>query len=83
MSKVDGKVLVLDDDQGVLFTANMILKQYFSTVIIEKDPAKLDFHLNQFEFDVIVLDMNFSYGLTSGKEGIKLLKRILEKDPHA
>lgn len=83
MSKVEGKILVLDDDQGVLFTANMILKQYFKTVIIEKDPAKLDFHLNQHEYDVIVLDMNFSYGLTSGKEGIKLLKKILQKDPQA
>ncbi len=83
MTKVDGKILVLDDDQGVLYTAKMILKQYFETVITEKDPLKLDFLLNQHKYDVIVLDMNFSYGLTSGKEGIKLLKRILAKDPEA
>ncbi len=83
MTKVDGKILVLDDDQGVLYTAKMILKQYFETVITEKDPLKLDFLLNQHQYDVIVLDMNFSYGLTSGKEGIKLLKRILQKDPEA
>lgn len=83
MSKIDGKILVLDDDQGVLYTARMILKQHFELVITEKDPAKLDFLLNQHKYDVIVLDMNFSYGLTSGKEGIKLLRRIVEKDPHA
>ena len=83
MSKIDAKILVLDDDQGVLYTANMILKQHFQTVITEKDPAKLDFLLNQHEYDVIVLDMNFSYGLTGGKEGIKLLKKIIEKDPQA
>ncbi len=83
MSKTDGKILVLDDDQGVLYTAKMILKQHFETVITEKDPAKLDFLLNQHKYDVIVLDMNFSYGLTSGKEGIKLLKKILQKDPDA
>ena len=83
MSKIDGKILVLDDDQGVLYTAKMILKQHFETVITEKDPLKLDFLLNQEKYDVIVLDMNFSYGLTSGKEGIKLLKRVLEKDPDA
>lgn len=83
MAKVDAKILVLDDDQGVLYTAKMILKQHFETVIIEKDPLKLDFLLNQHKYDVIVLDMNFSYGLTSGKEGIKLLKRILDKDPNA
>ncbi len=82
MAKVDAKILVLDDDQGVLYTAKMILKQHFDTVIIEKDPAKLDFLLNQTTYDVIVLDMNFSYGLTSGKEGIKLLRKILQKDPN-
>lgn len=83
MSKIDGKILVLDDDQGVLYTAKMILKQHFETVITEKDPLKLDFLLNQDRYDVIVLDMNFSYGLTSGKEGIKLLRKVLEKDPEA
>lgn len=83
MSKIDGKILVLDDDQGVLYTANMILKQHFTTVITEKDPARLDFLLNHDQYDVIVLDMNFSYGLTSGKEGIKLLKKVLHKDPNA
>lgn len=83
MDKIDGKILVLDDDQGVLYTAKMILKQHFSEVVTEKDPLKLDFLLNQDQYDVIVLDMNFSYGLTSGTEGIKLLKRILKKDPQA
>lgn len=83
MAKEDAKILVLDDDQGVLYTAKMILKQHFETVIIEKDPNKLDFLLNQHQYDVIVLDMNFSYGLTSGKEGIKLLRKILKKDPSA
>ncbi|OEK04516.1 sigma-54-dependent transcriptional regulator [Roseivirga misakiensis] len=83
MTKEDAKILVLDDDQGVLYTAKMILKQHFETVIIEKDPLKLDFLLNQHNYDVIVLDMNFSYGLTSGKEGIKLLRKILAKDPNA
>ena len=82
-NKIDGKILVLDDDQGVLYTAKMILKQHFETVVTEGDPKKLDFLLNQDKYDVIVLDMNFSYGLTSGKEGIKLLKKVLEIDPEA
>lgn len=83
MDKVDGTILVLDDDQGVLYTAKMILKQHFKTVITEKNPLNLDFLLNEQKYDVIVLDMNFSYGLTSGKEGIKLLKKILVSDPDA
>ncbi len=83
MSKIDAKILVLDDDQGVLYTAKMILKQHFTSVTTERDPKKLDFLLNEATYDVIVLDMNFSYGLTSGKEGIKLLKKVLAVDPDA
>ena len=83
MSKIDGKILILDDDQGVLYTAKMTLKEHFQTVVAEKDPKKLDFLLNQDKYDVIVLDLNFSYGLTGGKEGIKLLKKIMKRDPNA
>ena len=78
MSKINAKILVLDDDQGVLYTAKMILKQYFTMVTTERDPNKLDFFLlKEATYDVIVLDMNFCYGLTGGKEGIKLLKKVL------
>lgn len=83
MSKIDAKILVLDDDQGVLYTSQMILKQYFNHVRTERDPKKLDSLLKETSYDVIVLDMNFSYGLTGGKEGIKLLKKVLSVDPEA
>ena len=83
MSKINGKVLILDDDEGVLFTAKMTLQQHFQTVVAEKDPKKLDFLLNQDKYDVVVLDMNISYGLTNGKEGLKLLKKVIQKDPDA
>jgi DNA-binding NtrC family response regulator len=34
-------------------------------------------------YDVILLDMNFRTGATSGKEGIELLRRIIKVDPDA
>jgi len=83
MSKINAKILILDDDQSVLYTAKMILGQEFEHVITENNPEMLEFLLSTETFDVIVLDMNFSYGLTGGKEGIKLLKKALEYDPEA
>lgn len=83
MSKINGKVLVLDADQSVLFTAKMVLNPVFDKVVTETDPKKLDIHLSQENFDVIVLDMNFSFGLTGGKEGLNLLRKVLKIDPEA
>jgi DNA-binding NtrC family response regulator len=37
--------------------------------------------MNQYNPDVILLDMNFTAGESSGKEGLKWLKRILSADP--
>ncbi|HNC32140.1 MAG TPA: sigma-54 dependent transcriptional regulator, partial [Cyclobacteriaceae bacterium] len=38
---------------------------------------------NNDTYDVILLDMNFSKDITSGKEGFYWLEKILEKDPQA
>jgi len=78
-----GKILIIDDDEDVLLAAKMLLKKYSSEVIIEKNPKKIPFLLNDDVYDVILLDMNFSKDITSGKEGFYWLNQILEKDPSA
>lgn len=78
-----GKILVIDDDEDVLLAAKMLLKKYAQEVIIEKNPKKIPFLLNDSDYDVILLDMNFSKDITSGKEGFYWLTQILEKDPNA
>lgn len=78
-----GKILIIDDDEDVLLAAKMLLKKYASEVIIEKNPKKIPFLLNDDVYDVILLDMNFSKDITSGKEGFYWLNQILEKDPNA
>ena len=45
MSKIDGKILVLDTDQSVIFTSKMVLKDHFEKVVTETDSNKLDQHL--------------------------------------
>ena len=78
-----GKLLIIDDDEDVLLAAKMLLKKYAREVIIEKNPKKIPFLLNDSDYDVILLDMNFSKDITSGKEGFYWLNQILEKDPNA
>ncbi len=78
-----GKILMIDDDEDVLLAAKMLLKKQNHHVIIEKNPNKIPFLLNNDTYDVILLDMNFSKDITSGKEGFYWLEKILEKDPQS
>ena len=78
-----GKILMIDDDEDVLLAAKMLLKKYSYQVIIEKNPNKIPFLLNNDSYDVILLDMNFSKDTTSGKEGFEWLRQIREKDSSA
>jgi len=82
-SNHSGKVLVVDDDKDVLFTAQLVLKRFFNRVDILDRPALIPEHLSKTGYDVILLDMNFSRGSTSGREGLEWLEKILTIDPGA
>ena len=83
MDKPIGKILIIDDDEDVLIAAKLLLKKHAKEVIIEKNPKKIPFLMNNDTYDVILLDMNFSKDITSGKEGLYWLEQILEVDPSA
>jgi DNA-binding NtrC family response regulator len=78
-----GKILLVDDDQHVLYTARMVLKPHFETVRTESSPSQIRDLLSKEHYDVVLLDMNFAPGATSGKEGLQWLKVIRELDPEA
>jgi len=71
---------MIDDDEDVLLAAKMLLKKQNHHVIIEKNPKKIPFLLNNDTYDVILLDMNFSKDITSGKEGFYWLDEIIKHD---
>src|SRR5690348_3816362 len=71
---------MIDDDEDVLLAAKMLLKKQNHHVIIEKNPNKIPFLLNNDTYDVILLDMNFSKDITSGKEGFYWLEQIINFD---
>jgi len=83
MEKADARILIVDDDQDVLLAARLFLKQYIRIVHTEKDPENIPNLLKTDNYDVILLDMNFSRDATSGKEGFYWLNKILEIDPAA
>ena len=83
MSKIDAKILIVDDDQDVLLAAKLFLKQHFSIVHTEKNPENIPAILKNESYDLILLDMNFSRDATSGKEGFHWLNKIIEIDPLA
>src|SRR5690554_126138 len=78
-----GNILIIDDNEDLLFAAKMLLKKHAKEVTIEKDPRRIPFLVNNHSYDVILLDMNFTEDTTSGKEGFHWLKQIKEIDPKA
>jgi two-component system, NtrC family, response regulator HydG len=77
----DVKILIVDDDQGVLYTAKMILKQHFTHVVTEGNPVAAFDMLKKESYDILILDMNYRRGATSGEEGLEWLKKTLEIQP--
>ena len=83
MSPKVGNILVIDDDEDVLHAARLFLKQHVKLVHTEKNPDKIVTLLKNETYDVILLDMNFTKDVTSGREGFHWLNKILEIDPSA
>ena len=76
-----GSILIVDDDADVLLTAELVLKKEFRRVATERDPRKLAAALRDERFDVVLLDMNFSPGTTSGQEGVECLRTVQKLSP--
>lgn len=76
------KVLIIDDNEDILVAARLLLKP-LATIVTESDPNQIPTLMEQGDFDVIFLDMNFTEDKTSGQEGFYWLKEILKIDPLA
>ena len=81
--KIKGKILIVDDNEGILKSLSFILKQEFEEVATIKNPAKFTSLLQSGSFDIILLDMNFSAGINTGNEGLFWLKEITRSDADA
>lgn len=76
-----GQILIVDDDEDVLHTARLILKKHYQSVLIESSPIRLETILSRQQIDVLLLDMNFKTGSTTGNEGIFWLQKVKAQFP--
>ncbi len=83
MRPKEGNILIVDDDTDVLFSAKMLLKDYYKHIQTLNDPNKLIGMLEGENFDLVLLDLNYSGSETSGKEGVSWLKKIKQADENA
>lgn len=78
-----GTVLIVDDDADVALSARLLLRPLFEQVVVAHDPAAIPALLKAHDPQVILLDMNFARGQSSGAEGFKALETIRTIDPQA
>ena len=81
MRKKQAQILIVDDQEEILFSAKMILKKHFETIFTENNPKKIISILNENEINVVLLDMNYRIGFEDGREGIHWLKEIKTLSP--
>lgn len=76
MRKKQANILVVDDQEEILFSVKMILKKQFESIFTTNDPKKIISLLSENPIDVVLLDMNYRIGFEDGREGIHWLKEI-------
>ncbi len=77
--KREGKLLIADDNKSVLNALSLFLQFEFEKVTTITNPNRLLNELEQTEYDVVLLDMNYSAGQNTGNEGLYWLQQIKEK----
>lgn len=77
----NASILIVDDDPDVLTAVRLLLKTEAKEVVTEKNPENLRWHLSKDNFDMILLDMNFTSSINTGNEGIFWLNEIKKAKP--
>ena len=76
-----GNILVVEDNKEILEALELFLEDEFNQVSGIKNPNQIASTLQHGNFDLVLLDMNFSAGVVTGNEGLYWLKEILKIDP--
>jgi DNA-binding NtrC family response regulator len=76
-----GKILVVDDNKNALDALKMFLQLDFEMVVTLSNPNLIGSALEKTDFDIVLLDMNFSAGINTGNEGLYWLGEIRKSKP--
>ncbi len=78
--KNDGRVLIADDQPDVLEALRLLLKGQGFEIESAPSPVGILAALEARDFDVVLMDLNYTRDTTSGQEGLDLLARIQSMD---
>ncbi|HYN09930.1 MAG TPA: sigma-54 dependent transcriptional regulator [Vicinamibacterales bacterium] len=81
MSVPLGRVLIADDQVNILDALKLLLGGEGYEVATAASPAELVGELERSDFDVALIDLNYTRDTTSGQEGFELLDRVKAIDP--
>ena len=81
--KAFARCIVVDDDEDILLSARLLLRDMFGEVATFQSPEEALAAMDASSPDVILLDANFGRGATNAAEGFHWLAEILKRDPQA
>jgi DNA-binding NtrC family response regulator len=76
MSTPAPRILIADDQPDVLHALRLLLKAEGFDVVSAAAPSAVAAAVTEQDFDVVLMDMNYTRDTTSGREGLDLLTRI-------
>ena len=75
------RILIADDQQDIIDALRFLLLDEGYEVTPVRSPAEALERLEASDFDLVVLDLNYTRDTTSGQEGFDLMERIRILDP--
>ena len=75
------RTLIADDEPDILTALRLLLKNDGYEPETVSSPAAVLEAIEQRQFDVVLMDLNYARDTTSGREGIDLISRIHALDP--
>jgi len=78
--KTAARVLIADDQPDVLEALRLLLKGEGLQIELATSPSGVLQALESRDFDVVIMDLNYTRDTTSGEEGLDLLTRIQAMD---
>ena len=79
--KKKGNILIIDDNEAMLVSLRMLLKNVFEDVQTSTNPNAIPTLMRRKRPEVVLLDMNFGRGINNGNEGLFWLKEIKHTEP--
>ncbi|HSH20785.1 MAG TPA: sigma 54-interacting transcriptional regulator, partial [Draconibacterium sp.] len=76
-----GNVLIVDDNKNIISALEIFLQPEVDHVQGISNPNLIPSELKNFDYNLVILDMNFQAGINTGNEGLYWLSHIKESYP--